>query len=757
MEARFGHDFSRVRIHTGALASASVRAVNALAYTVGHHVVFAAGHDRSASGDALLAHELAHVVQQRGAVVPTGEPLQIDDESSPAEAEAQRTGESLLRAESRVTAQPGIAAPLVQRAGGGPGQRAPAAPRIDTIIVDQATPQTVTINWSDGRSESDACSTGKGHCCLDETAAEGGACSAAGSLVSGSNCTPLGTFRVTHRIPETGGGVRLWTQFHPRSIALHEYTPVDGTPLSHGCVRLHEPTAQKIYDGSVPGRTRVTVRNLAQPHCSHPALRDEWINDFATAGAMPPDGETIDPVLGRRLTPSEAWRRRRSITTERRALRSALGTDEPGLTSVIEELKRSTGDFAASTPEEVWQTRTEVAQRIPRCVPTLTRAEAAIGAAATPGSSGTQAARVQAFRRALQRVGSLRAARQVVRQAGRDLWDSATDESAPGRAPTNYRMLERSHLELASALRAYEPAWMRAMNPDQARRARAELLSILERAARGMESAEFSALVESHVAFLRSRPGGAGGAVREHVATREFRRTRPSWDDLDLATQSDWRRRAEAAIAAVTASVRGTDLEPILSRSELVFNPEDAESFDPPAYAYSSPGSNRLFFGLSWVQDVEQEPRSVWPNIAHELGGHEEYGTTWSWAIAQAALARLTPEERAEAHRAGPTAVLRSAYGYPETEIYAELRELPYRIAEPGGEETAEEEAADEIRDHLIRMVFGFGLTVAGQIALRLYHRALDEPGITLGARRVLYNAIREVFPDLVIPEPSVP
>ena len=39
MEACFGRDFSRVRVHTGALAAASARAVNADAYTVGGHVV----------------------------------------------------------------------------------------------------------------------------------------------------------------------------------------------------------------------------------------------------------------------------------------------------------------------------------------------------------------------------------------------------------------------------------------------------------------------------------------------------------------------------------------------------------------------------------------------------------------------------------------------------------------------------------------------------------------------------------------------
>lgn len=66
MEARFGHDFSRVRVRTDARAAESARAVEALAYTVGRDVVFAAGQyaPETSTGQKVLAHELSHVVQQ---------------------------------------------------------------------------------------------------------------------------------------------------------------------------------------------------------------------------------------------------------------------------------------------------------------------------------------------------------------------------------------------------------------------------------------------------------------------------------------------------------------------------------------------------------------------------------------------------------------------------------------------------------------------------------------------------------------------
>jgi hypothetical protein len=66
MEPRFGRDFGDVRIHTDARADASARSVDALAYTVGRNLVFGSGQyaPHSTSGRRLLAHELAHVVQQ---------------------------------------------------------------------------------------------------------------------------------------------------------------------------------------------------------------------------------------------------------------------------------------------------------------------------------------------------------------------------------------------------------------------------------------------------------------------------------------------------------------------------------------------------------------------------------------------------------------------------------------------------------------------------------------------------------------------
>ena len=72
MERRFAHDFSRVRVHTDAKAAKSAGAVNALAYTVGQHIAFASGRYAPATlqGRRLIAHELAHTIQQGDGVSP---------------------------------------------------------------------------------------------------------------------------------------------------------------------------------------------------------------------------------------------------------------------------------------------------------------------------------------------------------------------------------------------------------------------------------------------------------------------------------------------------------------------------------------------------------------------------------------------------------------------------------------------------------------------------------------------------------------
>lgn len=88
MEPRFGHDFSGVRVHTDAKAAESARAVNALAYTVGQSIVFGARQHtpHTNAGKKLMAHELAHVVQQ-GCTLSVAARVSIPGDASEREAD----------------------------------------------------------------------------------------------------------------------------------------------------------------------------------------------------------------------------------------------------------------------------------------------------------------------------------------------------------------------------------------------------------------------------------------------------------------------------------------------------------------------------------------------------------------------------------------------------------------------------------------------------------------------------------------------
>ena len=108
MERRFGHDFSRVRVHSGEAAEQSAREVNAHAYTVGHNMVFAPGQFAPGTHDGrrLIAHELTHVVQQSGGGMPS---VPAHERDADAASQALETGaKPQVRTRSRIglAAQP---------------------------------------------------------------------------------------------------------------------------------------------------------------------------------------------------------------------------------------------------------------------------------------------------------------------------------------------------------------------------------------------------------------------------------------------------------------------------------------------------------------------------------------------------------------------------------------------------------------------------------------------------------------------------
>jgi hypothetical protein len=112
-EPRFGQDFSRVRVHTDAHAAESARAVAAFAYTVGRDIVFSNGqfNIRCFADRQLLTHELAHVVQQTGAIGV--QPLRVGSSSDEFEREADLAASRSIHGEA--LGSPSRTGPVLQR------------------------------------------------------------------------------------------------------------------------------------------------------------------------------------------------------------------------------------------------------------------------------------------------------------------------------------------------------------------------------------------------------------------------------------------------------------------------------------------------------------------------------------------------------------------------------------------------------------------------------------------------------------------
>ena len=107
-EPRFGHDFSKVRVHADERAAESARSINANAYTLGHNVVFGAGQYASGTthGQRLLAHELTHVVQQGSNVRPSVQrAVSLTDEPVPLQEQCAEAipAQAFLRTFGRIT------------------------------------------------------------------------------------------------------------------------------------------------------------------------------------------------------------------------------------------------------------------------------------------------------------------------------------------------------------------------------------------------------------------------------------------------------------------------------------------------------------------------------------------------------------------------------------------------------------------------------------------------------------------------------
>ena len=121
MESRFGWDFGRVRVHADARAAEAAKSIQASAFTVGQDIVFGDGSFRpdTKDGKALIAHELAHTVQQGPAPATLSE-ADISQPGDSAELEAEAVASKVMK-----NGHPGRLSPVSAKAARKAISRAP--------------------------------------------------------------------------------------------------------------------------------------------------------------------------------------------------------------------------------------------------------------------------------------------------------------------------------------------------------------------------------------------------------------------------------------------------------------------------------------------------------------------------------------------------------------------------------------------------------------------------------------------------------
>jgi hypothetical protein len=227
---------------------------------------------------------------------------------------------------------------------------------------------------------------------------------------------------------------------------------------------------------------------------------------------------------------------------------------------------------------------------------------------------------------------------------------------------------------------------------------------------------------------------GIGDVVEKEVEKRELKPIpKKQWTDLSEKDKDDWKRRAKAAFEKVRASIKGTELDKVLDGHDLLFDPE--RILDEGAYAFESGGD--LHAGMSFVQDIERDPRNVWPTIAHEIGGHAAYGDTYASKVMNKFLESLPEADRKKFTGAKATGFF-EAFQYAETEIFAALRERRYSVPETGlAPQYGGIRPDDNIELRLNGIDAAFPRAVGQAILLELNERVQADPKIL--ARDKLY------------------
>jgi hypothetical protein len=264
MESSIGHDFSSVRVHTGADAANATASVNARAFTVGPDIYFSPGRyePSSQAGRHLLAHELTHVAQQgsgtarlqrapgdkkkKAAATPPAPKAKAPKKKAAAKSEIKPCAKD---PECTGCAKPSNEFAVHPDCG---NETCGTSAALDTklfirhIDVNRKTQATTAI-WGDSTKATHVSSF---------TTSPNPKKTPPGPFTIGEKCTACHTNR-------KGAGMGWFTGFHNGlEFGFHNSQSVGKGVFSHGCVRVAPCScAKEIHDNTSSGTTTVCVHD----------------------------------------------------------------------------------------------------------------------------------------------------------------------------------------------------------------------------------------------------------------------------------------------------------------------------------------------------------------------------------------------------------------------------------------------------------------------------------------------------------------
>ncbi len=219
------------------------------------------------------------------------------------------------------------------------------------------------------------------------------------------------------------------------------------------------------------------------------------------------------------------------------------------------------------------------------------------------------------------------------------------------------------------------------------------------------------------------------------------------WTSLSPADQNNWKNRAAAAWNSLVASVKGTELENVAKGKSFRFEPETA--LKNSWYAWKE--GTTLVFGMSWVKNVEANPKNGWSNLAHEMAGHFEYGTTYVSEIMAKVIEKLPQDVRDKLNNDPKFRTdFFGTYEYQETEIYAALRELRYRVPLAGlAPESGAIHPYDNIQLRLSQMKEFLAPEVAVAVLKELKRRVDSSSEILPRDKSYFADQVKKIFGNI--------